>query len=383
MGGDANGSKEDFMIVSVWMRGIGRASMKKKWRIAGINFEHFHMGDLLRQASEHADVEIVSICDEKPERMVEARRNFSLGEDRVFTDYRRCLEQTKPDVVILCPAASRHGEWVEKVAPFGTHIIMEKPFAGSLAEADAMMNAMRLTGKLLTVNWPLVWYAGQQTAHRLIQEGVIGDVQEFHHYGGNRGPLYHGADKMEKEPTAEEKAASWFYSKAQGGGSLLDYMGYGATLGTWHLGGRKPVEVTCAWHRTPGLEVDEHSLTAVRYEFGMSKTETRWGTFTDPWTFQPQPKCGFVLKGTEGTISCYDYEPVIRVQTRQRPEGFDLPVDELCTPNRNPVEHVIHHLETGAPLIGPLRLDISRIGQQIVDTAFQSAQRKQTLQLLE
>ncbi len=383
MGGDANGSKEDFMIVSAWMRGIGHASMKKKWRIAGINFEHFHMGDLLRQASEHADVEIVGICDEKPERMVEARRNFSLGEDRVFTDYRRCLEQTKPDVVILCPAASRHGEWVEKVAPFGTHIIMEKPFAGSLAEADAMMNAMRLTGKLLTVNWPLVWYAGQQTAHRLIQEGVIGDVQEFHHYGGNRGPLYHGADKMEKEPTAEEKAASWFYSKAQGGGSLLDYMGYGATLGTWHLGGKKPVEVTCAWHRTPGLEVDEHSLTAVRYEFGMSKTETRWGTFTDPWTFQPQPKCGFVLKGTEGTISCYDYEPVIRVQTRQRPEGFDLPVDELCTPNRNPVEHVIHHLETGAPLIGPLRLDISRIGQQIVDTAFQSAQSKQTLQLLE
>lgn len=371
------------MIVSAWMRGIGHASMKKKWRIAGINFEHFHMGDLLRQASEHADVEIVGICDEKPERMVEARRNFSLGEDRVFTDYRRCLEQTKPDVVILCPAASRHGEWVEKVAPFGTHIIMEKPFAGSLAEADAMMNAMRLTGKLLTVNWPLVWYAGQQTAHRLIQEGVIGDVQEFHHYGGNRGPLYHGADKMEKEPTAEEKAASWFYSKAQGGGSLLDYMGYGATLGTWHLGGKKPVEVTCAWHRTPGLEVDEHSLTAVRYEFGMSKTETRWGTFTDPWTFQPQPKCGFVLKGTEGTISCYDYEPVIRVQTRQRPEGFDLPVDELCTPNRNPVEHVIHHLETGAPLIGPLRLDISRIGQQIVDTAFQSAQSKQTLQLLE
>lgn len=371
------------MIVSAWMRGIDRASMKKKWRIAGINFEHFHMGDLLRQASAHADVELVGICDEKPERMVEAQRNFSLGEDCVFTDYRSCLEQTKPDVVILCPAASRHGEWVEKVAPFGTHIIMEKPFAGSLMEADAMMQAMRPTGKLLTVNWPLVWYAGQQTAHRLILEGVIGEVQEFHHYGGNRGPLYHGADKMEKEPTAEEKAASWFYSKTQGGGSLLDYMGYGATLGTWHLGGRKPVEVTCTWHRTPGLEVDEHSLTAVCYEFGMSKTETRWGTFTDPWTFQPQPKCGFVLKGTEGTISCYDYEPTIRVQTRQHPEGFDLSVDELRIPNRNPVEHVIHHLETGAPLIGPLRLDISRIGQQIVDTAFQSALRKQTLQLLE
>ncbi|MBX7209132.1 MAG: Gfo/Idh/MocA family oxidoreductase [Verrucomicrobiaceae bacterium] len=354
----------------------------KRWRIAGINFDHFHMGDLLRQTSEHPRAEIVGISDEKPERMVEAARNFSLRADQVFGDYRTCLETTKPDIVILCPAASRHGEWVEKVAPFGAHIIMEKPFAGSLAEADAMVAAMRATGRQLAINWPLVWDAGQQTAHRLIKEGVIGEVLEFQHTGGNRGPLYHGADKIEKEPTAAEKAASWFYSKGQGGGSLLDYMGYGTTLGTWHLGGKVPLEVTCTWDLSGALEVDEHSITVIRYTCGLSKTETRWGTFTDPWTYQPQPKCGFVLKGRDGTISCHDYEPVIRVQTRARPEGFDVPVDVINAPNRNPVEHLIHSLETGAPLIGPLTIDISRIGQQIVDTAYRSAQEKRTLPLV-
>ncbi len=354
----------------------------KRWRIAGINFDHFHMGDLLRYASEQANAEIVSICDEQPERMVSAAKNFGLDASQVFTDYRACLEQSKPDIVLLCPAASKHGEWVEKVAPYGTHILMEKPFAGSLAEADAMVAAMAPTGKTLVVNWPLVWDAGQQTAHRLIQQGLIGDVQEFHHYGGNRGPLYHGADKIEIEPTAAEKSASWFYSKAQGGGALLDYMGYGATLGSWHLGGRSPLEVTCAWHQTEGLEVDEHAVAIIRYAFGLSKTETRWGTFTDPWTHQPQPKCGFVIKGTEGTISCYDYEPTIRIQTRSRPEAYEIPVEATTAPNRNPIEHFIHHLETGAPLIGPLSVPISRLGQQIVDTAFRSAQEKRTLPLL-
>lgn len=354
----------------------------KRWRIAGINFDHFHMGDLLRQASEHPKAEIVGISDEHPERMVEAARNFALSQDQVFTDFQACLEKTKPDIVVLCPAASRHGEWVEKVAPSGVHIIMEKPFAGSLAEADAMVAAMKPSGKMLAINWPLVWDAGQQTAHRLIQEGVIGEVREFHHHGGNRGPLYHGADKIEREPSAGDKAASWFYHKAQGGGSLLDYMGYGTTLGTWHLGGRKPLEVTCTWDEPAGLEVDEHAVAVIRYACGLSKTETRWGTFTDPWTHQPQPKCGFVLKGSEGTISCYDYEPVVRVQTRSRPEGYEVAVDELKAPNRNPIEHVIHCLETGAPLIGPLSLEISRIGQQIVDTAFRSAQAKRTLALL-
>ena len=59
-----------------------------------------------------------------------------------------------------------------------------------------------------------------------------------------------------------------------------------------------------------------------------------------------------------------------------------MAVDAVKAPNRNPIEHVIHSLETAAPLIGPLSLDISRIGQQIVDTAFRSAQEKRTLELL-
>jgi glucose-fructose oxidoreductase len=354
----------------------------KRWRIAGINFDHFHMGDLLRQIFDHPLADIVGIADEQPERMVSATKNFGLRPTQVFTDYRECMEQTKPDLVVLCPAASKHGEWVAKIAPYGTHILMEKPFAGSLAEADAMIASMQVKGKTLAINWPLVWDAGQQTAHRLIQEGLIGQPLEFQHCGGNRGPLYHGADKIEVEPTAEEKAASWFYSKEQGGGSLLDYMGYGTTLGTWHLGSAVPLEVTCTWHSTPGLEVDEHSVAIIRYSHGLSRSETRWGTFTDPWTLQPQPKCGFVIRGTDGTLSCFDYEKTVRVQTRSQPEGFDVPVDVIAEPNRNPIEHFIHHLESGEPLIGPLTLNISRIGQQIVDTAFLSAAAKKTLPLV-
>ena len=52
-----------------------------------------------------------------------------------------------------------------------------------------------------------------------------------------------------------------------------------------------------------GLEVDEHSIVVARYAHGLSKFETRWGTFTDPWIIQPQPKCGFVILGTEGSVA--------------------------------------------------------------------------------
>ncbi|WP_027891442.1 hypothetical protein [Calidithermus chliarophilus] len=107
-----------------------------------------------------------------------------------------------------------------------------------------------------------------------------------------------------------------------------------------------------------------------------------WGTFTDPWVTQPQPKCGFVLVGSEGTLSSYDYEPVVRLQTRARRETHEVPVDTLHPPHDNPVNHFLHVLETGEDPIGPLDPALCRVGQQIVDSAVLSAREKRTVRLV-
>ncbi len=353
-------------------------------KITGINFDHFHMGDLLRYAFDHPTAEIVGISDEQPERMQSAASNFGIPQNRVYTDYRQCLEETKPDIVILCPATAQHAEWVEKVAPYNVHILMEKPFAATLRDADRMIAAMQSTGKTLVINWPLVWVPAHRTAKRLIDEGVIGSIIEVRHYGGNRGPLYHLADKVEvtEAEVNAKKPHSWFYKKSHGGGSLLDYMGYGSTLGTWYHNGKIPLEVTTVVNETLGIEVDEHSITIARYDVGLSKIETRWGTFTDPWTTQTQPKCGFEIIGTDGTISSYDYQRTIAIQTRQQPEAHEIPADKVHSPHQNPIQYLIHCIETGEAVTGPLSLATSRIGQQIVDTAVVSANEKRTVKLM-
>jgi predicted dehydrogenase len=353
------------------------------WRIAGINFDHMHMGDLLRLVYEHPDAEIVGIADTTAGRMNAAARSFGIPEERCYTDYRRCIEETRPDVVLLCPKTGEHADYVERVAPYGVHVLVEKPMAASLAGADRMLAAMARSGKTLVINWPLAWYPPHVTTKRLIDEGAIGTVREVHYYDGNRGPLRHVADKVEIDAAeaARQKSESWWYQKEAGGGSLLDYLGYGVTLGTWYHNGRAPIEVTTVIDETPGLAVDEHSVTVARYETGLSKFETRWGTFTDPWTLQPQPKCGFVVVGSEGTISSYDYEPVIRIQTKEHPETRELPVDGLTPPRQNPIQYLLHCLATGEPVTGPLDPHLCRIGQQIVDTAAESARQKRTLPL--
>jgi len=361
--------------------------MSAKFKIVGINFDHMHMGDLLRMARDNADVEIVGVSDEEPERATRVLDQLGLPKSLLDVDHRRLLERTQPDLAILCPSTATHAEWTEKVAPFGCHVLVEKPFATSVADADRMILALAQTGKQLIINWPLRWYASHVTAKRLIDEGAIGELIQVHYYDGNRGPLRHLADKVvvPEDVSNTEKARSWWYRRSSGGGSLLDYLGYGTTLGTWFMNGRAPVEVTSMVDHDAELEVDQHSITIVRYDLpnsGLSKFETRWGTFTDPWTHQPQPRCGFVLVGRSGTIASYDYEKRIRIQSRDREEGVHVPVDTLSPPSDNPINYVVHKLRRSEPIDGPLSPTIARIGQQIVDAAVRSKTDKRTVTLI-
>jgi glucose-fructose oxidoreductase len=354
------------------------------FRIVGISFDHMHMGDLLRLVHAHPEAEIAGLYDPDLAKMQSVAAPFEVAPDRFFTDFDACMAAGPYDMAILCAATADHAAFVERLAPHGLHLFVEKPFAASVTDARRMIAAMAGTGKQMAINWPLRWVESHVTAKRLIDEGMIGTLLEVHFYDGNRGPLYHLADKVEVSPEEVErqKPTSWWYRKASGGGSLLDYMGYGATLGTWYMDGEAPLEVTCTVDHTAGIEVDQHAIAVCRYARGLSKMETRWGTFTDPWTIQPQPKCGFVFMGTDGTISSYDYAPHVTVQTRARPEPHEVPADPLPEGQRNGIEYVLGCIARGDAVSGPLDPALCLTAQRIVDTAARSAAEKRTLELL-
>ncbi len=351
-------------------------------RFAGINFDHMHMGDLLRMVDEHPDAEIAAVFDPDQRRMESAIQNFAIPADRIFTDLDTCLQAARPDIAIICSAPAEHARYVEAIAPTGAHIFIEKPFASSADDARRIMAAIR-PGQKLMVNWPLAWTRSHNTAKRLTDEGRIGELIEVHFYDGNRGPLYHLADKVEvsDDEVEKQKASSWFYKKAAGGGSLIDYLGYGTTLGTWFHGGREPIEITAVVDETPGIEVDQHSVTVARYAQGLSKFETRWGTISDPWTLQPIPRCGFMLVGTKGAIASYDYDDHVTLQLRGG-EPQAVPVDEPKPGRRNAIEYIVDCIRNDRPIEGPVSAEMGLIGQRMIDTALASSRQKRTLPLV-
>jgi glucose-fructose oxidoreductase len=131
----------------------------------------------------------------------------------------------------------------------------------------------------------------------------------------------------------------------------------------------------------PGLEVDEHSITVARYAKGLSKFETRWGTFTDPWTMQPQPKVRFRHCRQQGHDQFYDYADTIRVQTEAHPEGKTCR-SILCKRRcATPSNICWMSSKMARRCMARSIRRICRIGQQIVDAAAQSAREKRAVPL--
>ena len=149
------------------------------------------------------------------------------------------------------------------------------------------------------------------------------------------------------------------------------------------MNGEAPLEVTSVVDETPGIEVDQHSITVCRYARGLSKFETRWGTLTDPWTQQPQPKCGFVLVGSDGSISSYDYDDFVTLQTRKATDAGRKCPPTRCRPaGAGRSSTCWRRIEDGAPIAGPLDPALSLIGQRMIDSAVLSAASKRAVPLV-
>lgn len=62
------------------------------------------------------------------------------------------LEQARPDAVIVATPPGSHADYCLRALASGAHVICEKPFVASLAEADAIIDAARSAGRRIALN---------------------------------------------------------------------------------------------------------------------------------------------------------------------------------------------------------------------------------------
>ena len=232
-------------------------------------------------------VELVGCADPSPGRAMSIGALAGLPESACHEDYRDLLTRDDVDLVSVAVPPSIRAAIVLDAAAAGKHVVCEKPFALSLAEADAMLEAFERSGTTLAMYHNYLYYFEHQLAARLIAEGAIGEVVRVEICGpGSRPSL--GADGFQP---------AWRWDPAiAGGGVTMDIGVHAFYLCELFL--PEPVTAVSAVMRYADSGVDDHAFCTLRTGTDrVARVDIAWG----------QGSSRFEIGGTKGFIS-YVYD---------------------------------------------------------------------------
>jgi predicted dehydrogenase len=129
-------------------------------------------------------VQIVALANRTRDRAIALGREFGINETHIYADYRELLGHEKIDFVDIATAPHVHREQVLAAAAHRVHVLCQKPFATSMAEAMEMIRACELTGVRCVVNENWRWRRWYREVKQMIQQGVVGRPRyaRFHHH---------------------------------------------------------------------------------------------------------------------------------------------------------------------------------------------------------
>ena len=127
-------------------------------------------------------VEMVAVADTDDHGRQKAKSRS--GALRDYRDYRQMLDQEKPDLVAICPRwLDQRLAMVTAAAEHGAHVLMEKPFARNLEDADRMVAAAEKYRIKVQVGHTARPHPVTRQVSRMLREGAIGQLMEIRSRG--------------------------------------------------------------------------------------------------------------------------------------------------------------------------------------------------------
>ena len=200
--------------------------MKKKYAIVGIGGRSkMFISAILKTYSEIA--ELVAVCDINP-----IRRDFVI--DSLFEDYNlaelpryhaddfdKMLADEKPDRLIVTTKDSLHHDYICRGLRAGIDVISEKPMTTDAEKCQQIIDAIKETGRHLTVTFNYRYAPKASKVKELVMNGEIGDVTSVHFEW--LLDTRHGADYFRR----------WHRQKENSGGLLVHKATHHFDLVNW------------------------------------------------------------------------------------------------------------------------------------------------------
>lgn len=197
--------------------------MSIKVNIIGVGI----MGKAVARSLRHnPEVELSAASDLSEDTLITFAEEFP--DMKCFPDYRRMLDECKPDVAFIATPDWAHRDPVMECLARGIHVHVEKPLTTDEGDATEIVAEVRKTGLKLQVSYNHRWLAPYYTTFEKIRSGKLGN------------PLIGYARKNNPITVPTEMLASW----AKESSPLWFQSSHDIDLMCWWFDDT-PVEVTC------------------------------------------------------------------------------------------------------------------------------------------
>jgi predicted dehydrogenase len=218
----------------------------------------------LRKISEQPDYDLVGIADVNVDAVA-----AEYPKTRVFADYRKLLDEARPQAVIIASPNQLHAETGIECARRGIHILIEKPVTDTLRTAAALMAEVRKGGIKSLVGHHRRHHLQVRTLKALLGEGRIGDVVGVSAIWATHKP----ADYFEIAPWRTEP----------GGGPILLNLIHEIDFLRFTVGEIVAVEAAAS-NRQRGFAVEDTAAALIEFECGALGTFFISDNAVSPWT---------------------------------------------------------------------------------------------------
>ena len=201
----------------------------RKLRVGVVGCGVIAIGKHLRAMKEHGGFDVVAFCDLFEERAVKTKNEFGTADARVYTDYTELIKEDLDAVYVLTPNIV-HAPVTIAALKAGKHVMCEKPMATTYADAKAMVDAAKESGKLLTIGYQSRYRSDAQYLKAACTEGELGEIYFAKAHALRRRAV----------PTW----GVFLDAEKQGGGPLIDIGTHALDLTLWMMDNYEPASVT-------------------------------------------------------------------------------------------------------------------------------------------
>lgn len=179
------------------------------------------------KAAVNNNLEIAAVCDILDEKMEELLSKHDLQNDesiKRYNDYKVMVEEVKPELVSIATESGSHAEIALYLIDKGINVIIEKPMAMSIKDADEIIKRSEEKGVKVSACHQNRFNIAVQEMRKALESGRFGKLSHGSiHVRWNRNKNYY-------------EQAPWRGTWKEDGGALMNQCIHGIDLLRWMMG---------------------------------------------------------------------------------------------------------------------------------------------------